>query len=116
MERMISKILLGAGLVSISIWAVGCNLGEPQLFDPRMMQQLERSHAGEGTPEIMQPLPTTRVDPNGSAATADASAPGPVISAPISGRDLEGDPIVRLSLHEIIQRAVANNHDVKVAG
>jgi len=113
---MISKILLGAGLASLSVWAAGCNLGDPQLFDPRMMQQLERSHAGEGTAETMQPLPTTRVDPNGSAATADASAPGPVIAAPISGRDLEGDPIVRLSLHEIIQRAVANNHDVKVAG
>jgi outer membrane protein TolC len=116
MERMISKILLGATLVSLSFWAAGCNLGEPQLFDPRMMQQVERSHAGEGTPVILEPLPTTRVDPNGSVAAADGSPPGPVIAAPVTGRDLEGDPIVRMSLHEIIQRAVASNHDVKVAG
>ena len=94
---------------------LGCDLAPPDVFDPRLFQQDERTHASEVKPEALRPLPTTR-----QGAFADIGPQGhtehngePV--RPSTGADLDTDPIVRMSLNEIIHRAVANNHDVKVA-
>jgi outer membrane protein TolC len=94
---------------------IGCDAEPAEVFDPRQIQQDERTHAPEITTQSLRPLPATREDaftdvgPNGESSTDD----GPV--KPSTGRDLDTDPIVRMSLQEIIHRAVANNHDVKVA-
>jgi len=94
---------------------MGCEVEPPEVFDPRLLQQNERSHADEVKPQALRPLPTTQqgafsdVAPNG-----DTRVNGEPVR-PWTGRDLDSDPVVRLSLHEIIHRAVINNHDVKVA-
>lgn len=94
---------------------IGCDAEPPEVFDPRQLQQDERSHAPEITTQALHPLPTTRegafsdVGPNG-----ETSIDGQPVQ-PSTGRDLDTDPIIRMSLQEIIHRAVANNHDVQVA-
>jgi outer membrane protein len=94
---------------------IGCDAEPAAVFDPRQLQQDERSHAPEIATQTLRPLPATRqeafsdIGPNG-----ESDADGQPIR-PSTGRDLESDPVVTMSLQEIIHRAVANNHDVKVA-
>lgn len=108
--------LLCAGVsLGCLAWGIGCDVAPPELFDPRLLQQDERANASEVTPHELRPLPTTRQDafsdigPNGETYVNGE----PV--RPSTGRDLDADPVIRMSLQEIIHRAVANNHDVKVA-
>ncbi|HEX4054058.1 MAG TPA: TolC family protein [Tepidisphaeraceae bacterium] len=115
--RMVLRTFLGAGVLALSVGMgiVGCDLAPPDVFDPQLLQQDERTHAPEVKPAALRPLPTTR-----EGAFADIGPQGqteingrPV--RPSTGPDLDSDPIIRMSLHEIIHRAMANNHDVKVA-
>jgi len=111
------RTALGAGIIALGtgLGIIGCDLAPPDVFDPRLFQQTERTNASPQKPQSMRPLPTTR-----QGAFADIGSQGqtehngrPV--RPSTGPDLDTDPIVRMSLNEIIHRAVANNHDVKVA-
>jgi outer membrane protein TolC len=111
--RMAHKSLLAAAALLIGSALAGCNLESPPVFDPRQMQQLERQRSADAEPNELEALPTTRVDPSGAAAGSDQNT---VISAPTTGPDLDALPTVRMSLREIIQRGVASNHDVRVAG
>jgi outer membrane protein TolC len=84
-------------------------------FNPRAIQSAERDSA-VGAPETpTHPLPTTfrsefPLDPN-------ATRPSENQIQPTTGKALGTDEkIVRMSLRELIQRAVANSSDVKVAG
>jgi len=110
------KPLIAAAVFTSFSILIGCNLESPPVFDPRAMQENERIRSAELEPSDLEALPTTRVDPYGSASTSEPSGQGDVISRPSTGPDLDNEPIVRLSLREIIARAVANNHDVRVAG
>ena len=95
---------------------IGCDAEPPEVFDPRHLQQDERSHAPDIKTQALRPLPTTREDaftdvgPNGEYSARTISPCGPPPDAIWTAI-----PIVRMSLQEIIHRAVANNHDVKVA-
>jgi outer membrane protein len=117
---MLRKNLLGASIIgfglALSSIFIGCDNAEPPtVFDPRLIQQDERTNAQPEPLQELRPLPTTRQDamtdvgPNGETHSDDT----PI--RPSTGPDLDSDPVVRMSLHEIIYRAVANNHDVKVA-
>jgi outer membrane protein len=115
--KMLFRSLLCVGVLVtwLGLGMIGCDAEPPAVFDPRQLQQDERSHAPDIKTQALRPLPSTREDafsdvgPNG-----EYSADGQPVR-PSTGRDLDSDPVVRMSLQEIIHRAVANNHDVKVA-
>jgi outer membrane protein TolC len=114
---MLHRDLLCAGVSLLSvIWAIaGCETPPPEVFDPRVIQQTERDSATDIPMEILRPLPTTRqgaytdIGPNGQTQEDDHPY------RPATGPSLSDELSVRMSLQEIIHRAVINNHDVKVA-
>lgn len=105
-----SKILKTSSLCA-SVLLIGCNLTEPPPFDPRAFQQPQRQRAGEVESHPKRPLPTTLESP---FLTADAKVRP--TTQPATGPALESDVVLRLPLQEIVQRAVANNLQVRVAG
>jgi outer membrane protein TolC len=94
---------------------MGCDISPPEVFDPRLIQQDERANVGETNPEALRPLPATRQDAFTDIGPGGESRVNGQTVRPTTGPDLDLEPIVRMGLHEIIHRAVANNHDVKVA-
>src|SRR5688572_19864833 len=110
-------------VVCAVLMSAGCNWykQEPIPFDPRTLQQPQRVASEGQVSEVKRPLPTTLespfVQPTGPGANnrtrAQATQP---TAPPTTGPALAVDPIVRMPLQEIMQRAVANNLDVKVAG
>lgn len=100
------------------VWIVGCNDSPPPpaAFDPRILQQDERTHASEVAPTVLQPLPTTREESLIALPASYSQGEGyEATTMPSTQPDLGREPVVLMSLHEVIHRAVANNHDVKVA-
>src|SRR5271154_3807097 len=97
-----SLLCVGVSVTCLALGMIGCDAEPPEVFDPRQLQQDERTHAPEITTQALRPLPATREDaftdvgPNGETRTED----GPI--RPSTGRDLDSDPIVRMSLQEII--------------
>jgi outer membrane protein TolC len=108
------RILLG---MALGLGIAGCNLAPPAVFDPVKMQQTERIGADNSTTYYLRPLPTTREAAYGGPDdTSPGRQPMPnTPNRPTTGPDLDQDPIVRMSLREVIHRAVANNHEVRVA-
>jgi outer membrane protein TolC len=106
-----SKLLRGSSPL-LALIIAGC-AKERSPFDPREFQVDETRTAGEIKPREKQPIPTTLESPfipaTGPAATQPARVPatGPAIGV---------EPIINLSLREVVQRAVANNLDVRVEG
>ncbi|HEY7089430.1 MAG TPA: hypothetical protein VH518_15135, partial [Tepidisphaeraceae bacterium] len=95
---------------------VGCNApSDEQFFDPRALQQTERTRAAEVGLQSKRPLPTTLESPFLQAGPGPAAPVRPT-TAPTTGPALESDVILRMPLQEVVHRAVANNLDVKVAG
>lgn len=107
---MARRILKDVGATVLVFGIVGCVAEPPTAFDPRMLQQMERADANQVRPPQMPALPTTRQDPNVSDYETHAHVDPTARSA------YDALPVVRMSLREIVHRAVANNHDVKVAG
>ena len=116
---VVSALLLSAaaGLTT------GCNATEPPPFDPRAMHVPQREASQGQASEVKRPLPTTlespflqtneRNDRTNGRGLPPATQPR---QQPTTGPALEADPVVRMPLQEIMQRAVANNLDVRVAG
>src|SRR5947208_3601349 len=107
-----SKLLRGMGISSITILTLlaGCQPKDPPPFNPRVAQQDERA-AGVGTPlPSPRPLPTTLQSP-----FPEPQAPGMPASTRPEVRPATGpaigakEPVVRISLRELVQRAVANS-------
>lgn len=115
--------LSGAGKKLLAIAAamgvvgmVGC--AEPTFpFDPRALQQIERSKSRQVKDEPMRPLPTTLESPflEQAADARTGKKPRP-LPPPTTGPALGTEPTIRLSIKEVIQRTVANNYDIRVAG
>jgi len=106
--------VLGPSLSAAMVVGAGCNLQEPPPFDPRAMSSNERAASRSVPPADMPPLPTTLQNeflPPSPGRAMDQPA-----QQPTTGPALETDPIVRIPLQEVMQRAVANNLDVRVAG
>lgn len=93
-----------AGIYMLGLIAAGCTAA-PQPFDPVAIQAPERAAVGHEKAEQPKPLPTTLESPWLGKAT---TLPTTQESAP---RD-----VVRLTLEQIVHRAVVNNYDIKVAG
>jgi outer membrane protein len=96
-------------------------------FNPRQLQEDERSATGPGVSRPYRPLPTTlevqfpletvNNGGSGSGATQRAASTRPEVppaTGPAVGSG--GERVVRVPLRELVQRAVANNLEVKVAG
>jgi outer membrane protein len=107
---MVRRKVFGTGLILGISGLFGCAVPPPAVFDPRMLQEAERDHANEVQTAALQPLPTTREAPSYS------SVPRTPRTDPTAQNSIEVEPVVRMSLREIVHRAVANNHDVRVAG
>jgi len=98
-----------AGLSVAAALLAGCGLTEPAPFDPRDLQQPDRSSATQLQPLPMKPLPTTL-----QSLPPPEEAPTTYPSDKI--RPLGNDPTIRLSLREIVQRSVINSKEVRVSG
>jgi outer membrane protein len=107
---MARRILKDVGASVLVFGIVGCMAEPPSTFDPRMLQQMESADANQVRPPQMAALPTTREEPN---VTEYETRPH---VDPTARSAYDSLPVVRMTLREIVHRAVANNHDVKVAG
>lgn len=99
----------GAGLI-MALVAGGCKVTEPSPFSPLQLQQAERSRSSEVASQPMRPLPTTLESP-----FPDRAGKGPA-TQPTTGPSTTAAQTRRMTLQEIVHRAVANNYDVRVAG
>jgi len=114
MRKVVSR---SATLVALGLLAAaGCHISgkDPEPFDPRAAQQNERAAAHDAALRPVRPLPTTLESPYDDASTEPATQQ--TKSVPATGPAIETSPSIRLTLREIVQRAVANNMDVRVAG
>ena len=107
---LLRQLSIAAGVLGFGLGIIGCDLTNPNPFDPRLFQANERQSATQPFYGSLHPLPSTRED-----AFASRGPNGTRVH-PTTGPDLDDSPIVRMSLQEIIHRSVANNHDVRVAG
>ena len=99
------------GLVVCSIY--GC-APDPEPFDAALLQRPSRNAAGSLTPRPMEDLSTT-MDTTYIPAKSGQPANRPA-KEPTSGAPLSDDPLLRISLQEVVHRVVNNNMDVRVAG
>lgn len=103
-----------AGSLLTAIIAVGCNIVNPPPFNPRQAGDNERDSVAYPEARPMPPYPTTLEssfappNPDGTPATKPSTPP-------TTGIALDVQPELRMTLQEIIHRAVANSLDVKVA-
>ncbi len=108
-----NRSILAAVATTLGMMAVaGCSDSyDPPAFDPRSLQVGQRTASVQLPTNEKQPLPTTL-----PAVTRRTTATNPSTPPPVPpGFDAQA-PVTRLSLREMVQRAVANNLDVKVAG
>jgi len=108
---------------SLSVLAVaaGCVMpAQAPLFDPHTLDKSTREASADDPSQSLYPLATTQVDPLGGSGSemAGTTAPSPRPASATTGPSFgsDGEPILPLSLQDVIQRAVLYNHDVKVAG
>ena len=103
---MMRKAVAASGASILALVAGGCHKYDEPPFNPREMGRSARLSARERIIREKPPIPT-QLEPR--------PATRPAVGA--DAKEFIGDePTVRLSLQEIIQRTVANNHDVAVAG
>jgi len=97
-----------------ALLAAGCNVAKSPPFNPRNAGANERDSVSYPEARPMPPLPTTLEsdflppNPDGSPATKPS---GP----PTTGVALDVQPELRMTLQEIVHRAIASSVDVKVA-
>lgn len=97
--------VLGCGVVA----GTGCAKVEPIApFRPRALQMSERTAAIAVPPTPRIALPTTL-----PSAPTTRPAAGELAGPPSAGYE---EPVIYLTLREVIQRAVMNNPDIRVAG
>jgi outer membrane protein len=103
--------------VSVSPWMLaglalsgvaGC-VQDPQPFDPRLAQVVELRTDSEVKPRPLYPLPTTAETPYVAGETQD------VPSIRRQSLAIPEGPPVRMTLQEVMHRAIVNNMEVRVA-
>ena len=98
---------------AVSVMVIGgCQLQQPYPFDPQRLQQSERDAATTLQKSDLRPLPTTmRYGKDG--VIQDPLA----VPEPNTQRDPPDEtPVVRLTLQDVVTRAVKNNKEIQAAG
>jgi outer membrane protein TolC len=101
------------GILGLAIG--GCKFAEPPPFDPRQLEQIQKQEAADAPAPSLPALPTTYHSPippgwpNNRPLTM-TTRPSAATTRPI------GPNVLRLTLRELIHRAVMNNLDTRVAG
>ena len=111
--RAVATLTLGCCLGSLGI--TGCSTNDPPPFNLRKAGDNERFNESYPEAQPMRPLPTT-LESDFLPPTPDGVPAQRPTTLPTTGPALDINPIVRLTLQEIVHRAVANSLDVKVAG
>lgn len=96
--------------LAVLMGAVGCK-SDDLAFDPSRLEQMERERSRATTKPVLETLPPTTQE---SPRVPRNEARIPVV--PTTGPSVGLEQSLRLSLQEIIQRAVANSSEVRVAG
>lgn len=104
--------VLASAVIAALSGIYGCT-PEPPPFDPLTLQQYSRQAARGVKPEEMAPLSTTLDTTYMPQRSGVLTQP---TTAPTTGPALGEEPTLRLTLQEIVQRAVNNNMDIRVAG
>lgn len=100
------KAAAASGASILALIVSGCHSYDEPPFNPREMTHDSRLAARERVMREKPEIPTTMQARPSTAPSSRAEASGAVGE----------EPIVRMSLQEIVQRAVAHNSDVAVAG
>lgn len=104
--------VLASAVVAVLSGIYGCT-PEPPPFDPQNLQQYERQASRGTAPAVMAPL-STKLDTSYMPERSGVlTAP---TTLPTTGAALGEEPTLHLTLQEIVQRAVNNNMDIRVAG
>ena len=106
-----SCLATAAALATATLLA-GCEM-EPKPFDPINLQRIERARAHETENPGMRPLPLKFESDYMQPAKTPSTRP---VFGAATRPSPTSQPVVRLTLQDIIHRAVANNHDVRVTG
>ena len=106
MARAVAAGVAGSAALS----TLGGCVQDPMPFDPRLAQAWERRDDAQTRIGKLAPLPTTQQDRFVPGASAPRGGPTTHGSPALPG------PIVKMTLQEVIHRAVANNLDIRVAG
>ena len=117
-RRLPRPVLLAAVATSTCLLAAaGCNLSEPKPFDPAALGDLERDAAADAPRTDLPPISDRLESPllpenarDGGRRLDEAAV------AELERSRLPEVPEVALPLREVIQRAVVNSFDLKVAG
>lgn len=103
-----------ASAVAVVVASLSGCAEDPFPFDPARMQHNARKSAQTLTTRPMYPLPTT-LD-----TTYIPREPGRPVTrlsnVPTTGPALNEDPVLRLSLQEVLHRAINNNLDIRISG
>jgi len=101
-----------AGATLAAMVVVGCNVTEQPPFDPRTVTRADREMSADVLPAPRYPLPTTMeaYETRTRDGNVRRTSP-PSLGAPVRPAD-----VVRMPISEIMQRAAANNSEVRVAG
>lgn len=101
----IVRLALSVAGVAVS----GCGLSEPPPFSPGQIQQIQKEQADQVPPARLKPLPTSFESLMPPGATMPTTMP-------VRTAKYDMGPTVKLTLQEVIHRAVVNSLDVRVAG
>jgi outer membrane protein TolC len=121
--------MLAMAVIGVSITGVGgCGLKQPDPWRPRIEQRPEEVATLSAPPPNMPALPTTMpqlAPADDMTATTTQPTPAPADTQPttapaatnasVSG-ELERHTIIRMSIEEIVHRAVLNSKEVRVSG
>ena len=101
-----------AGVAALGLAVIGCHFSgkDAEPFDPRAAQEDERARSNEHQLRPVRPLPTTLESPYTSEPTTQAMR-----YPPATGPAIESSPSVRMTLRECVQRAIANNMEIRVS-
>lgn len=102
--------LFASALVLTGLTLAGCQTADPMPFNPQTMRGAESVGLTEQSAPVLPPLPTTMEAPY-LGPTRSATQPAPADTDP----RLRGT-VREATLRELIHLAVANSHDVRVAG
>jgi outer membrane protein TolC len=106
-----NRLLAAAAAAALGMALVGCETTvEPPPFNPNDFQKTERNSGSQLATELRPALPTKLTDPMRQPKGSPTTAPVmPSTFDPMTGA-------TKMTLREIVQRAVANNPEVRVAG